>query len=266
MAYGDLVSRVDFDMKRDSPFSYACHACNRCCRNKAIRVGSYEILRLARYLGISTTQFIENHTEAGGTVLRSKENGDCAFLGERGCSVHPDRPLACRIYPLARWVSPDGEESFGHLTPHPKTEGVYGISRTVQDYLDHQQLAPFFEMSERYGSCIKKWSTCWKSSIPKNSTDGRTGVRQSTSCRRGRWRRCGWISTRQMARASLTVTAPVAVSMKPWLGISVPLMPGLILWMLRRETKRLLRSAEGNSFLNDRSWRQGGRSYANSIL
>jgi Fe-S-cluster containining protein len=151
MAYGDLVSCVNFDMTRDSPFSYACHACNRCCHNKAIRVSPYEILRLARYLGISTTQFIENHTEAGGTVLQTKENGDCGFLGERGCGVHPDRPLACRIYPLARWVSPDGEESFGLLTPHPNTEGVYGTSGTVQDYLDHQHLAPFFAMSERYG-------------------------------------------------------------------------------------------------------------------
>ena len=124
MSYGDLVSRVDFDMRRDSAFSYACHACNRCCRNKAIRVSPYEILRLARYLGLSTTEFIERHTEGGGTVLRTKENSDCGFLGERGCGVHPDRPLACRIYPLARWVSPDGVESFGHLTPHPKTEGV----------------------------------------------------------------------------------------------------------------------------------------------
>jgi len=84
MAYRDLVSRVDFEMKRDSPFSYACHACNRCCRNKAIRVTPYEILRLARYLGISTTQFINNHTEGGGTVLRTKENGDCQFLGKGG--------------------------------------------------------------------------------------------------------------------------------------------------------------------------------------
>jgi Fe-S-cluster containining protein len=156
MAYGDLVSRVDFDMRRDSAFSYACHACNRCCRNKAIRVSPYEILRLARYLGLSTTEFIERHTEAGGTVLRAKANADCGFLGERGCSVHPDRPLACRIYPLARWVSPDGAESFGHLTPHPKTEGVYGKSGTVQDYLDHQQLAPFFEMSERYGKLYQR--------------------------------------------------------------------------------------------------------------
>jgi uncharacterized protein len=89
-------------------------------------------------------------------VLRTKENGDCGFLGERGCSVHPDRPLACGIYPLARWVSPDGEESFGHLTAYPKTEGVYGTSGTVQAYLDQQQLAPFFEMSERYGRLYQK--------------------------------------------------------------------------------------------------------------
>lgn len=88
MTYGDLVSHVKFDMERDSPFSYARHACNRCCRNKAIRVSPYEILRLARHLCISTTQFIEDHTEAAGTVLRSKGNGDCGFLCDRGWIVH----------------------------------------------------------------------------------------------------------------------------------------------------------------------------------
>jgi uncharacterized protein len=199
MTYGDLVSHVKFDMERDSPFSYACHACNRCCRNKTIRVSPYEILRLARYLCISTTQFIENHTEAGGTVLRSTENGDCGFLGVRGCSVHPDRPLACRIYPLARWVSPDGEESFGHLTPHPKTEGVYGISGTVQDYLDHQQLAPFFEMSERYGKLYQKMVDMLEKLAPEEldrRSDRRAAIDELPA---GRWRRCGWISTRLMA-------------------------------------------------------------------
>jgi len=73
------------------------------------------------------------------------------FLDERGCSVHPDRPLACRIYPLARWVDPDGNESFGHLEPHPQTAGVYGDKGTVGDYLDAQGLAPYFAMGDRYG-------------------------------------------------------------------------------------------------------------------
>jgi uncharacterized protein len=79
-----------------------------------------------------------------------------AFSANAGVGCIPDRPLACRIYPLARWVSPDGVESFGHLTPHPKTEGVYGKSGTVQDYLDQQRLVPFSEMSERYGKLYQR--------------------------------------------------------------------------------------------------------------
>jgi hypothetical protein len=59
--------------------------------------------------------------------------------------------LACRIYPLARWVDPDGHESFGHLEPHPQTAGVYGDKGTVADYLAAQGLAPYFAMGDRYG-------------------------------------------------------------------------------------------------------------------
>jgi uncharacterized protein len=65
--------------------------------------------------------------------------------------MHADRPLACRIYPLARWVDPDGNESFGHLEPHPQTAGVYGDKGTVADYLAAQGLAPYFAMGDRYG-------------------------------------------------------------------------------------------------------------------
>ena len=94
---------------------------------------------------------LSRYTEAGGTVLVSKEDTSCVFLDEHGCSVHPDRPLACRIYPLARWTSPEGEESFGHLRPQPQTEGVYGAAGTVGQYLDAQGLAPYFAMAHRYG-------------------------------------------------------------------------------------------------------------------
>ena len=153
MPYRDTLAEVEFTLLRDSAFSYRCNACSRCCHNKAIRVGPYEILRLARCLGMTTTEFIARHTEAGGTILRMRDenNRACIFLDEKGCSVHPDRPLACRLYPLARWVDSDGVESFGHLTPHPKTEGVYGSSGCVGDYLDKQGVAPFFEMGDRYG-------------------------------------------------------------------------------------------------------------------
>jgi Fe-S-cluster containining protein len=119
-------------------------------------VGPYEALRLARRLGLTTTEFFARHTEAGGTVLSTRDDRSCVFLDERGCSVHPDRPLACRIYPLARWVDPDGNESFGHLEPHPQTAGVYGDKGTVADYLTAQGLAPYFAMGDRYGAVYER--------------------------------------------------------------------------------------------------------------
>ncbi|SFK81839.1 hypothetical protein SAMN05444581_12422 [Methylocapsa palsarum] len=78
------------------------------------------------------------------------------FLNGRGCGVHQDRPLACRIYPLARWVSPEGEESFGHLAAHPQSAGVYGVGGKVIDYLEDQGLMPYFEMGDRYGPIYRR--------------------------------------------------------------------------------------------------------------
>jgi Fe-S-cluster containining protein len=88
--------------------------------------------------------------------MRDENDRACIFLNQQGCSVHPDRPLACRLYPLARWVDPEGNESFGHLTPHPNTEGIYGNSATVADYLDQQGVAPFFAMGDRYGAVYRR--------------------------------------------------------------------------------------------------------------
>ena len=119
-------------------------------------MGPYEALRLARRLGLTTTEFFARHTEAGGTVLQTRDDRSCVFLDERGCSVHPDRPLACRLYPLARWTDPDGNESFGHLEPHPQTAGVYGDKGTVADYLAAQGLAPYFAMGDRYGALYER--------------------------------------------------------------------------------------------------------------
>jgi Fe-S-cluster containining protein len=144
--------QVVFALHRGSAFSYRCNACSRCCHNKAIRVGPYEILRLARRLGISTTELISRYTEAGGTVLRTREGDDhaCVFLGAQGCSVHPDRPLACRLYPLALRIEPDGKESFGEVPGHPETEGTYGKDGTVAGFFDQQGVAPYLEMAARY--------------------------------------------------------------------------------------------------------------------
>jgi uncharacterized protein len=49
MPYKDTFAEVDFNLQRDSAFSYQCNACSRCCYNKAIRVGCvYRKLKLGR--------------------------------------------------------------------------------------------------------------------------------------------------------------------------------------------------------------------------
>jgi Fe-S-cluster containining protein len=138
-------------------------------------VGPYEGLRLSRRLGITTTEFLSRHTEAGGTVLQTRaDDRGCVFLGPRGCTVHPDRPLACRIYPLARWISPEGDESFGHLEPHPQTAGVYGTQGTVDDYLTSQGLAPYFAMADRYGELYDRMVAVLERFDPAEDVDRRT--------------------------------------------------------------------------------------------
>jgi hypothetical protein len=62
--------------------------------------------------------------------------------------------LVCRLYPLGRKVSADGEETFRQVEPHPQTEGVYGENGTVQDFLDRQGVQPFIEAVDRYVAVV----------------------------------------------------------------------------------------------------------------
>ena len=137
-------------MTRSTPFSYACGRCSRCCHHKGIALNPYEVLRLARHEGLTTTEFLARYTDRAGTQLKQRADGACVFLGAEGCSVHADRPLVCRIYPLGRHISPEDEETFSELEPHPQTEGRYGAQGTVGDYLEAQGARPFMQAADRY--------------------------------------------------------------------------------------------------------------------
>lgn len=134
----------------DGAFSYECHRCTRCCSGKRIRVNPYETYRLARSLGLSTTEFLARHTTAQGTELARTADERCVFLGSEGCTVHADRPLVCRLYPLGRHVKGGEPDRFHHLEPHPESDGVFGSAGTVADYLATQGAAPFMHAADVY--------------------------------------------------------------------------------------------------------------------
>jgi len=144
--------------RRDSLFSYTCHACCRCCHDKIIQLNPYEVARLARNRGITTTEFLSKHTDRSGTALNRVENGACVFLTAQGCGVHEDRPLVCRLYPLGRKVNAEGKETFHEVQPHPDTEGEYGTQGRVEEFLERQGAGPFIDAVDRYVDVVGRMS------------------------------------------------------------------------------------------------------------
>jgi Fe-S-cluster containining protein len=105
------------EVKPGESFRFACHpgvACfNACCGDLTLVLTPYDVYRLRKHLGLSSRDFIAAHAEAalapdtGYPVFRLKMREDaahkpCPFVTQRGCSVYPDRPGACRTYPIGR--------------------------------------------------------------------------------------------------------------------------------------------------------------------
>jgi uncharacterized protein len=144
---------ADFETStaRLEQFGYICNSCNRCCYDKDIQLNPYEIARLARRLGLSATQFREAWTkDSAGTRLQQTRTGACAFLGTEGCTVHSDRPLVCRLYPLGRHVGPDHSERFTLLDGHPESAGQFTNDSTIGKFLETQGALPFLAAADDY--------------------------------------------------------------------------------------------------------------------
>jgi Fe-S-cluster containining protein len=145
-----------FNLKRDSPFSFKCQVCSACCHNKAIRVAPYEALRLARNLKITTTEVYRTYTEEGRIILRNKPDGSCIFLDSRGCDVHPDRPLVCRLFPLGQIIDSQGAAKYASMPLHPDCLGLFGTEGTVESYLELQGTPPYFRYDQVYSAAYKE--------------------------------------------------------------------------------------------------------------
>lgn len=151
-----MVSEEPQYLQRTSPFSFVCtQDCSDCCKNKRIQVNPYEIARLSSCLKITTTEFIHVHTEQG-VFLKHSNDGSCIFHSKEGCSVHPDRPLVCRLYPLGVHQSKQKNERFTLIQFPSFCEGVLSNKGTVESYLYSQDAKSYFDASDHYSSLLEK--------------------------------------------------------------------------------------------------------------
>ncbi len=142
-----------------SKFKFSCHpgvpCYMTCCRDQNLILYPFDIIRLKKKLGISSTEFLEMYAMVGrghnpffpSVMLKMAENPErtCPFLGPEGCSVYLDRPNACRTYPLERAVDRDSSkgrpEEFYFMTNHEYCKGhAEDQEWTVKEWLRNERL------------------------------------------------------------------------------------------------------------------------------
>jgi Fe-S-cluster containining protein len=86
-----------------------CSRSGTCCHGKIVRLNPWELARLAEAKGLIPRVFRDRYCDFGGIYLRFdgapgwRQQPACSqYVPDFGCSVHSERPLACRLYPLGR--------------------------------------------------------------------------------------------------------------------------------------------------------------------
>ena len=140
-------------------FSFRCHSgvsCyTRCCTNVDMYLYPYDIIRLKRQLGISSSEFLKQYSRLvqgqnpyfPALMMQMTEDAEksCPFLAAAGCSVYDNRPASCRMYPLERAVDRTPQrgrpEEFYFVTRHPYCMGhKEDVSWSAKQWLRDQGL------------------------------------------------------------------------------------------------------------------------------
>ena len=154
-------------LEPDQAFRFACHpgveCFNACCSKLTLSLTPYDVLRLRGELGLSFREFLSGYASlvhAPDTnlpairleMLKDKA-GSCPFLRSHGCSVYPNRPGACRTYPVGRaaTVERGGFRERYFLIQEPHCRG-FAEQRiwTPCEWLADQGLPPYNASNDRY--------------------------------------------------------------------------------------------------------------------
>lgn len=165
MSLGLLSDQVR-PLTDDERFRFRCHpgvSCfTECCRELELALSPYDVLRLARHLGLTTAEFLDRYAlmeQADEELfprvfLAMVDDGraSCPFVGPKGCTVYSDRPAPCRSYPLGRGASlkADGSVTVLHvLLTEPHCQGFNEpTEQDVAAWTADQELAAYHRMND----------------------------------------------------------------------------------------------------------------------
>jgi hypothetical protein len=106
--------------------SVPCGKCRHCCRGTLLvlfpKDGDDLTLYEYDYMNLPDGTKVP--------VLKHKENGDCAYLGVNGCTIHDHAPVMCQAFDCRRWfLKFDAATRRKMILEDPDTKGVLEAGR-----------------------------------------------------------------------------------------------------------------------------------------
>ena len=150
-------------LKPGEKFKFLCYkgieCFNKCCRNLSFDPNTLRHYQEKNRLGISSSEFLEKYTvwhigyNTGLPVVMLKMNGVCPFVSDEECTIYPDRPGSCRLYPLVRIKTKDDEYYYALKDEYCK--GFYEDREwTIEEWIDDQGVKIYNEMNDFFMKII----------------------------------------------------------------------------------------------------------------
>lgn len=148
-------------------FNFACHnqvSCfTNCCRQLELALNPYDTLRLKKELGMHSHDFLDTYVIVEHDpeedvfprlYLTMVDDGraSCVFVTDKGCSVYPSRPGACRAYPMGRAAMRKPDNSLEDYYVLLNEEHCRGFEepaeQTPLEYCQEQGLNTYNDMND----------------------------------------------------------------------------------------------------------------------
>ena len=162
-------------MTLDSKIKFRCHpgvSCfTACCGTIKIILTPFDILRLRKRLKMEADEFLYHFsapvllekTDMPGVCIKLDPDGRCPFVTPGGCLVYPDRPSACRYYPIGMATFHEGAqenqtaEEFYFVVKEPHCKGhEEDKSWTIRDWRADQGVDLCDEMNKGWMELVMR--------------------------------------------------------------------------------------------------------------
>lgn len=148
-------------LKLTDELPLTCSRKGTCCHGNLVHLNPWELAKMAHHKKLTVKEFRNEFTENGGIVLQFQGPKDFRgkaacnqYIENFGCSIHEVRPLACRLFPIARQIQNE-QVTYGFQgSTFPCLNGCAEVSELpklkVQDYLSEQNTSEFEQAQDAY--------------------------------------------------------------------------------------------------------------------